>query len=163
MDSKMLRTMRMLIPAEVSPALCLLRSSVTICIGCRPAFSARVTGIISMASANALAQKLSMRRGSEGRLRNQVAAVICIENQLILRSLHRQKGEKGGTWPDHAEFWPTWQYPGPAQSREHRHQRSRNDSSPDCGPHTERRAENVLPRPGSERVKEEDEEEPSLQ
>lgn len=45
-----------LMPAVFSPCACLFRNSVTIAIGCNPAFSARVYGITSKASANARTQ-----------------------------------------------------------------------------------------------------------
>ena len=45
-----------LIPAVFSPFACLFLSSVTTEMGLRPAFSASVAGITSMASANALTQ-----------------------------------------------------------------------------------------------------------
>lgn len=45
-----------LIPAFFSPIACLLRNSVTMAIGFNPAFSARVVGMISRASANAWKQ-----------------------------------------------------------------------------------------------------------
>lgn len=49
-----------LIPAVFSPNACLLRNSVTIEIGFKPAFSAKVVGTISNASANAWKQYCSM-------------------------------------------------------------------------------------------------------
>lgn len=39
--------LRTLIPAETSPFACLFLNSVTVCIGFKPAFSARVKGITS--------------------------------------------------------------------------------------------------------------------
>ncbi len=45
-----------LIPWYFSPWLCLFLNSVTILIGFKPAFSAKVNGITSNASANALTQ-----------------------------------------------------------------------------------------------------------
>ncbi len=53
-------TLRTLIPAVFSPCACLLRSSVTVEMGLRPAFSARVEGMISRASAYARTQYASM-------------------------------------------------------------------------------------------------------
>ena len=49
-----------LIPALCSPFACLFLSSVTVAIGLRPAFSAKVYGITSKASANALKQYCSI-------------------------------------------------------------------------------------------------------
>lgn len=49
-----------LIPAVFSPRACLFRSSVTMDMGFKPAFSARVVGITSKASANAWKQYCSM-------------------------------------------------------------------------------------------------------
>lgn len=53
-------TLRTLIPAVFSPWACLLRSSVTVEMGLRPAFSARVEGMTSRASAYARTQYASM-------------------------------------------------------------------------------------------------------
>ena len=49
-----------LMPAVFSPSECLFLSSVTVAIGLRPAFSARVMGITSKASAKALKQYCSI-------------------------------------------------------------------------------------------------------
>jgi hypothetical protein len=49
-----------LMPAVFSPWACLFLSSVTVDIGFNPAFSARVNGIISNASANARKQYCSI-------------------------------------------------------------------------------------------------------
>ncbi|KAJ0856533.1 hypothetical protein HanRHA438_Chr13g0579511 [Helianthus annuus] len=49
-----------LIPALISPCACLLRSSVTITIGFKPAFSANVYGTTSSASAKDLTQNPSI-------------------------------------------------------------------------------------------------------
>jgi hypothetical protein len=50
------RTLRTLIPAVISPLACLFLSSVTIAMGFSPAFSARVVGMTSSASAKAWKQ-----------------------------------------------------------------------------------------------------------
>ena len=55
-----LLTLRMLMPAFFSPSACRLRSSVTMAIGLSPAFSARVVGMTSSASAYAWKQYASM-------------------------------------------------------------------------------------------------------
>ena len=52
-------TLRTLIPALVSPRACLLRSSVTVEIAFNPAFSAKIEGITSNASANALEKNIT--------------------------------------------------------------------------------------------------------
>ena len=53
-------TFRTLIPVFFSPLACLFLKSVTVAIGFNPAFSAKVKGITSMASAKDLKQYCSI-------------------------------------------------------------------------------------------------------
>lgn len=51
MEAKSRFTLRTLMPADLNPQACLFLKSVTVAMGFKPAFSAKVEGITSRASA----------------------------------------------------------------------------------------------------------------
>lgn len=90
------QTLRTLMPAILSPWACLLRSSVTVEIGFRPAFSASVEGITSRESLYARTQYASMPPRVREYSARRTASSISGAPPPAIRALRGGGGGGGG-------------------------------------------------------------------